>query len=59
MGGESAGVPASVHEAVDARLRIPLAPGLRSLNVVVAAAMALGEAMRQTGLWRGEEDDAR
>jgi tRNA (cytidine/uridine-2'-O-)-methyltransferase len=59
MGSESAGVPAAVHECVDARLRIAMAPGLRSLNVVVAAAMALSEAMRQTGLWRGEEDDVR
>jgi tRNA (cytidine/uridine-2'-O-)-methyltransferase len=51
MGSESAGVPAPVHAAAHARLRIPLAPGLRSLNVVTAAAMALGEALRQTGLW--------
>ncbi len=58
MGSESAGAPAFVHAAVDARLRIPMSAGLRSLNVVVAAAMALSEAMRQTGLWRGEEDDA-
>ncbi|MBK5912210.1 tRNA methyltransferase [Rhodothalassium salexigens] len=48
LGRESAGVPASVHEAVDARLRIPLRPGMRSLNVAVAGAMVLGEALRQT-----------
>jgi tRNA (cytidine/uridine-2'-O-)-methyltransferase len=48
MGRESAGVPAAVHEAVDARVRIPVRGGLRSLNVAVAAAMALGEALRQT-----------
>jgi tRNA (cytidine/uridine-2'-O-)-methyltransferase len=48
MGRESAGVPDAVHEAADARLRIPIRPGLRSLNVAVAAAMALGEALRQT-----------
>lgn len=48
MGRESAGVPAAVHEAADARVRIPMRAGLRSLNVAVAAAMALGEALRQT-----------
>jgi tRNA (cytidine/uridine-2'-O-)-methyltransferase len=49
LGRESAGVPDPIHEAADARLRIPLRPGLRSLNVAVAAAMVLGEALRQTG----------
>ena len=49
FGRESAGVPAEVHEAADARLVIPMRPGLRSLNVAVAAAMAAGEALRQTG----------
>jgi tRNA (cytidine/uridine-2'-O-)-methyltransferase len=48
LGRESAGVPAHVHEAVDARLRIPLKPGLRSLNVAQAGAMVLGDALRQT-----------
>jgi tRNA (cytidine/uridine-2'-O-)-methyltransferase len=48
FGRESAGVPDDVHEAADARLRIPMAPGARSLNVVNAAAMVLGEALRQT-----------
>ena len=48
MGRESAGVPDAVHEAAEARLLIPLAEGMRSLNVVTAAAMALGEALRQT-----------
>lgn len=48
LGRESAGVPEPVHEAADARLRIPLKPGLRSLNVAVAGAMVLGEALRQT-----------
>lgn len=48
MGRESAGVPDAVHAAADARLRIPLRAGARSLNVAVAAAMALGEALRQT-----------
>ena len=49
LGRETAGVPAAVHEAADARLRIPLKPGMRSLNVALAAAMVLGEALRQTG----------
>jgi tRNA (cytidine/uridine-2'-O-)-methyltransferase len=42
-------VPEEVHQAADARLIIPMRPGLRSLNVAVAAAMAAGEALRQTG----------
>lgn len=49
VGRESAGVPETVHAAADARLRIPMRPGLRSLNVAVTAALALGEALRQTG----------
>jgi tRNA (cytidine/uridine-2'-O-)-methyltransferase len=49
FGRESAGVPDQVHAAADARLTIPMRPGLRSLNVAVAAAMALAEALRQTG----------
>ena len=48
FGRESSGVPAAVHAAADARLKIPIREGLRSLNVAVAAAMAAGEAMRQT-----------
>ena len=49
LGRESAGVPAGVHAAADARVRVPLRAGCRSLNVAVAAAMVLGEALRQTG----------
>jgi len=49
MGRESAGVPDHVHQTVDARLLIPMRPGLRSLNVAVACALAAGEALRQTG----------
>jgi tRNA (cytidine/uridine-2'-O-)-methyltransferase len=48
FGRESAGVPDEVASAADARLVIPIEPGLRSLNVAMAAAMALGEALRQT-----------
>ena len=51
LGRETAGVPEEVHRAVDARLRIPLRPGLRSINVALAAAMVLGEALRQTELF--------
>src|SRR2546423_4585952 len=47
FGRESSGVPQEVHAAADARLVIPMRPGLRSLNVAVAAAMVVGEAMRQ------------
>lgn len=47
FGRESSGVPERVHGAADARLRIPLREGLRSLNVAVACAMAVGEALRQ------------
>jgi tRNA (cytidine/uridine-2'-O-)-methyltransferase len=48
LGRESAGVPDAVHRLADARLRIPMRAALRSLNVAVAAAMVLGEALRQT-----------
>ena len=47
VGRESAGAPPAVHEAADARIVIPIRPPLRSLNVAMAAAMALGEALRQ------------
>ena len=50
LGRESAGVPPEVHRSADARIRIPMAGSARSLNVAVAAAMVLGEALRQTGL---------
>lgn len=48
VGRESAGAPDSVHQQVDAQLIIPMAEGLRSLNVALSAAMVLGEALRQT-----------
>jgi len=48
VGRESSGVPDPVREAADAVVRIPLKPPLRSLNVAVATAMVLGEALRQT-----------
>lgn len=49
LGRESAGLPADAIHAADTALRIPILPGNRSLNVAVAAAIALGEALRQTG----------
>jgi len=48
LGRESAGVPEDVHARADARLRVPMVPGARSLNVALAAAMVLSEALRQT-----------
>ena len=50
LGRETAGVPEAVAERADARLKIPIRPSLRSLNVAMAAAMAVGEALRQTRL---------
>jgi tRNA (cytidine/uridine-2'-O-)-methyltransferase len=49
LGRESAGVPAAVHAAADARIVIPLRGGARSLNVALAGAIAVAEALRQTG----------
>lgn len=49
FGKESAGVPAEVAAACDARLRLPIRPEVRSMNLATAAALALGEACRQTG----------
>jgi tRNA (cytidine/uridine-2'-O-)-methyltransferase len=53
VGQESAGVPSEVHDAAHARLVIPLKAGMRSLNVAQAAAMVLGEALRQTRGFEG------
>jgi len=49
LGRESAGVPDTVAQTCDLRLRIPMQPGLRSINVALAGSMVLGEALRQTG----------
>ena len=51
LGRESAGVPEEVHGRADLAVRIAMQPGLRSLNVAVAGAMIVGEALRQTGRW--------
>lgn len=57
FGRESSGVAEKVHAAADARLIIPMRTGLRSLNVAMAAAMAVGEAMRQTAASRAGDED--
>lgn len=48
LGRESAGVPPEVYRDVDASIKIPMKEGVRSMNVVTAAAMVIGEALRQT-----------
>ncbi|MEI4508044.1 tRNA (cytidine(34)-2'-O)-methyltransferase [Sphingopyxis sp. CCNWLW253] len=48
LGAESSGVPPYVHDAATARVAIPMREGFRSLNVAVAAGIALAEALRQT-----------
>ena len=53
FGKESAGVPPAIAEACDARLRIPMRPQVRSMNLATSAALALGEALRQTGALPG------
>jgi tRNA (cytidine/uridine-2'-O-)-methyltransferase len=55
VGRETAGVPADIHRAADARLVIPMVLGARALNVAVAAAMVLGEARRQMSALRLQE----
>lgn len=49
FGKESAGVPAATADACDARVRIPMRPQVRSMNLATSAALAVGEALRQTG----------
>jgi tRNA (cytidine/uridine-2'-O-)-methyltransferase len=51
LGRESAGSPGELYAAAQASVRIPMVRGVRSLNVVTAAAIVLTEAMRQTGMW--------
>ncbi|MDE2597074.1 MAG: tRNA (cytidine(34)-2'-O)-methyltransferase [Sphingomonadales bacterium] len=53
FGKESTGVPPSVAEACDARLRIPMRPQVRSMNLATSAALALGEGLRQTAALPG------
>jgi tRNA (cytidine/uridine-2'-O-)-methyltransferase len=54
FGQESVGAPDFAHDAAQARLIIPIAPQTRSLNLATAAALALGEALRQTGGFPGQ-----
>ena len=49
FGRESAGVPDALHRAADTRIRVPMRPGMRSMNVAMAVAVVVGEALRQTG----------
>jgi len=51
LGSESGGVPQAVHDRAGMRVRIPQREGTRSLNIAVAAGIALAEAMRQTEGW--------
>jgi tRNA (cytidine/uridine-2'-O-)-methyltransferase len=51
LGSESHGVPEQVHRRADLAVRIPQIAGTRSLNIAVAAGIALAEALRQTGSW--------
>ena len=55
LGRESAGVPPEVHQLADARLKLPILAGRRSLNIAVAGAMALAEALRQTAQLPGQQ----
>ncbi|OYX49724.1 MAG: rRNA methyltransferase [Sphingomonas sp. 32-66-10] len=48
FGSEDAGVPDHVHDRADLRVRIPMKPAMRSLNLSVSAGIALSEALRQT-----------
>ena len=59
VGRESAGVTAEVRNAAGASLHIPMRPGLRSINVALAAAMVMGEALRQTGGFPGRQEADR
>ncbi len=55
VGRESAGAPRTVQEAAYARIKVPMQEGMRSLNVALASAMVLGEALRQTGRFPATE----
>jgi len=59
VGRETGGVPRTIHDQAYSRLRVPTTASTRSLNVVVAAAMVLGEALRQTNAFTTEADTAR
>ena len=48
FGSEGSGAPDYVHARADLRARIPIQPGLRSLNLSVSAGIAPSEAWRPT-----------
>ncbi len=54
FGKESAGVPAAVAEVCDVRVRVPMQPQVRSMNLATTTALALGEALRQTATLPGQ-----
>lgn len=56
LGRESDGVPDHVRDAADSRVKVPIRRGLRSLNVATAAALVLGEVLRQLDLFPGDSD---
>lgn len=56
LGRESKGVPGDVHDLCDARVTIPMAPDMRSINVAISAGMVLGEALRQTDTFPKNQD---
>lgn len=58
MGQESAGLPRDVHTIADARLVVPMAPGTRSLNIAIAAGMAVAEAARQSRITAADCDQS-
>ena len=54
FGRESAGVPKIVHKNSYERLKIPLIKKARSLNIVIAAAITLSEALKQNMFFKNE-----
>lgn len=56
LGRETRGVPDEVHARADARVRIPMAAGLRSLNVAMAGGIVLAESLRQMGILQGKTE---
>jgi tRNA (cytidine/uridine-2'-O-)-methyltransferase len=56
LGQESAGVPDYIHDSVAGRIKIPMIPTMRSMNIAIAGAMIMGEALRQTEAFKIIED---
>ncbi len=57
LGNESSGAPEEVHAAADLRVSVPMAPGMRSLNLAMTAAVVIGEALRQTDGFPHQPED--